>query len=91
MRWGVQVVGYVCLKPNAGARRFAPAEVRALLADLGFRDTSAFEEVSGGDLLQLSQDEAELARVLALSPLQVGPWAPRARLGQTLAGAGAQP
>jgi len=65
--------------------------VRALLAALGFRDTAAFEEVSGGDLLQLSQDEADLARVLGLSALQVGPKAPRTRPRRPLSGLGRSP
>ena len=51
--------------------RFTVQETVQLLADLGFRDGSAFENngITGGDLLEL--DNSELREDLGLTNLQV--------------------
>ncbi|KAK9846653.1 hypothetical protein WJX81_008494 [Elliptochloris bilobata] len=48
--------------------RYTASETCALLADLGFRDTEAFAEVTGGDLLGLSA--AELGEDLGVTAFQ---------------------
>ena len=53
--------------------RFTAPETCALLADLGFRDTEPFAEVTGGDLLGLSCPE--LVAEFGVSHFQVCPLA----------------